>query len=73
MNEDKLLSCPFCGSDPIVKRIGNEHTRKRKINIKCSNPYCRCEMTKGAIRYGFEWLMDVCLKAWNNRSVGKGE
>ena len=63
--EIELLNCPFCGTAPIVKHIGNEHTKKRTIEISC--PKCRVKKIDGAIAYGFGWLEDVAVKNWNQR------
>ena len=64
---EKLKPCPFCGCEPKLKYIGNEFTRKRSIEIKCSNINCRVTMVNGAIRFDFKWLEDVSIKAWNRR------
>jgi len=60
-----LLNCPFCGSEPVVKHIGNEHTKKRSIEIKCSK--CRIKRIDGAIRFSFAWLERIAVEAWNQR------
>jgi Lar family restriction alleviation protein len=64
---NKLLPCPFCGTHPIIKRRGNNFTKKRSITIKC--PSCRIERTDAAIHQNMEWLEDVALKNWNQRPV----
>ncbi len=62
---DKLLSCPFCGSTPVVKHIGNNYTKRRAIEIKC--PKCRIKRTDGAIQFGFDWLERTAAENWNKR------
>lgn len=62
---NELLDCPFCGSRPDVKRIGNYHTKKRKIQIKCTS--CRVERTDATLTETFEWLEEVAAKNWNQR------
>ena len=61
----ELLPCPFCGCEPIEKHIGNNHTKIRKIVIKC--PQCRCQRTDAALRNGFEWLEEISAMNWNQR------
>ena len=60
-----LLPCPFCGSDPAVKYIGNEHSNKLSIKIRC--PICRIQRTDSSILHGFEWLESVAESNWNER------
>lgn len=61
-----LSNCPFCDSRPKVKYIGNDHSKSRKIIIKCSD--CRATITNGAIAHGFGWLEDVSQGQWNRRA-----
>lgn len=62
-----LLPCPFCGTAPQIKLIGNDHTKSRKVQIRC--PECRIERTDAAIRHGHDWLVNVASLEWNNRAA----
>lgn len=62
---ERLMTCPFCGTQPEVKYAGNDWSKSRKITVKC--PECRCQRTDAAIRHGFEWLEGVAEKNWNQR------
>jgi len=63
--EIELANCPFCGSEPTIKHIGNDRTKKRSIEIKC--PKCRIKRIDGAIRFSFAWLERVSAENWNQR------
>ena len=60
-----LLPCPFCGATPKVTYIGNEHTSKRSITVKC--PKCRIQRTDATLSHGFDWLDAIAKEAWNER------
>ena len=60
-----LLPCPFCGSNPEMKFIGNEYTTKRSVKIICNE--CRISRTDSALKFGFEWLENVAAEYWNAR------
>jgi len=67
---DKLKPCPFCGSEaaePVF--IGNEHTKKRTITIKCKAPGCTKGVTVGALRFSHEWCHAEAVKKWNTRAT----
>lgn len=67
--EIKLIDCPFCGSKPRMIHIGNDHTKKRKIEVKC--PSCRIKRVDAAISHSFEWLEDIAAKNWNQRPTNE--
>ncbi len=60
-----LLVCPFCGSDPSIKHIGNNYTRARKIEIKCTA--CGIKRMDATIKHNFEWLERIAAENWNKR------
>ena len=62
----KLLPCPFCGGIPEKTFIGNEHSKKRSMEIRC--PDCRIERVTGAIRMSSDWLNEMAIKEWNQRA-----
>ena len=67
---DKLKPCPFCGSEaaePVF--IGNDHTKKRTVTIKCKAPGCTKGVTVGALRFSHEWCHEEAVKKWNTRTV----
>ena len=66
--ELKLLECPFCGSEPILVNIGNKHTKKRTVKIKCSNKLCRCQIINSALIKSMDWTEDTSVESWNRRS-----
>jgi len=52
--EIELLNCPFCDAEPKVSHIGNEHTKKCMIEIKC--PKYRIKRTDAVLRHEFDFL-----------------
>ena len=62
-----LKPCPGCKShDVALRRMGNDHTKTRKITIKCGA--CRLERTDAARAYSMEWLEEVAVRNWNARA-----
>lgn len=62
-----LKDCPFCGSKPVMKHIGNDHTKSRAVEVKCSNVECRIARTDKAFRHDHAWLTNVATEGWNRR------
>ncbi len=60
-----LLSCPFCGGEPKKTFIGNDHTRSRKVEIKCTK--CFTKQVTATLRYGFEQCEEWANEKWNAR------
>ena len=67
VDSNALFACPFCGGDPKLIRVGNDHTRKRSVRIECSTFGCTVKMTVGAIRYSHDWCENVIREKWNTR------
>lgn len=62
----KLLPCPFCGEDPEIEQIGNDHTKTRKTQIRC--PRCSVTMRVGAIANSVAWTRRQVISQWNKRT-----
>ena len=67
---DELLDCPFCGGRPVAFLRGNEHLNKsgKKVSVTIRCPNCRIERTDAVLKNSIEWLKEVAIKNWNNRS-----
>lgn len=64
---NELKPCPCCGSENIeVKYIGNDLSKKRKVEIKCKS--CRLTRTDGAIYHNHDWCFETAKKYWNTRT-----
>ena len=63
--EIQLLPCPFCGTIPEIRHIGNDYSKKCAIKIKCKK--CRIERIDATLKFDFEWLETVAVKNWNER------
>ncbi len=57
-----LLRC-ICGGDTIITITGNEHTRTRKVNIRCIE--CRTERTDAGVLWSTERLTESAIRRWN--------
>lgn len=64
---EKLLPCPFCGGEPEFVTIGNDYTKSRKAEIKCTK--CFCKRTTGAIHNNLEWCGRKAIELWNKRTA----
>jgi hypothetical protein len=70
---NELLPCAFCGSAANLKEIGNDHTKTRAVQVKCSNMDCRVERTDKAMARGMEWLRAIAIENWNRRAPAPTE
>ena len=61
----ELLDCPFCGGRPIAYLVGNEHSEKRAITIKCK--ICLVKREVGSMHQPTEWLEEKSIALWNAR------
>lgn len=66
----ELLDCPFCGGRPVAFLRGNEYLNKngKKVSITIRCPKCRIERTDAVLKNSIEWLEEVAIKNWNDRS-----
>lgn len=62
---DALLQCPFCGENANLTFIGNDYSKKRKVEIRCKG--CRATMVNAGIRTKSEELAKYSIEAWNKR------
>jgi len=65
---EELLACPFCGSDPEIKFIGNDYTKSRKAEIKCTNAFCGVIAISAGIRANSEQVGRWVIEKWNIRT-----
>ena len=69
MDDNKLLPCPFCKSEPeLIRRVSDFTTRQTAI-IRCTKPGCTCEMRVGVIRQSYQWAVDRVIEKWNTRAA----
>ena len=61
----ELLPCPFCGGFPRILFIGNNRTRIRRVEIKCSK--CRTKRIDAGINRLHEDVAKTWINHWNDR------
>ena len=62
---EKLLPCPFCSGHAQLKFIGNDYSKSRKVEVKCT--FCRATIVNAGIRLSSKELAIISIKSWNNR------
>ena len=65
---EELLPCPLCKGAVEMNHIGNEHTKKRRIEIACKTFGCTIKYAIGAIYHDFNWIEGKIVKKWNTRA-----
>jgi len=64
---DELLPCPFCGFIPELIFIGNDYSKKRSVDVKCTNINCRVGVTVGGVHTGSKQVALWAIGIWNKR------
>ena len=62
----ELLPCPFCGGNAELISRGNELTKSRSTEVRCSQ--CFFGKTVAAIRQTLAWTREKAVAAWNRRT-----
>lgn len=62
---DRLLPCPFCGGSAKFTTTGNDRTRIRKAEIKCTK--CHVTRATAAMLHNLEWCGRKAVELWNMR------
>lgn len=62
MKAVKLLPCPYCGSEAVIK----EHNEKDGYKVICTNK----ENCIGNMHYLWSKTEDEAVKVWNGRVLG---
>jgi len=65
-----LLACPFCGAQPHVRHIGNEHLKDQVCEIACSTWGCFARQRVGILNkrgHTYDWAEQKCREKWNTR------
>jgi hypothetical protein len=68
--DDKLSACPFCGGKAAARYVGNDHTKKRSIMVRCT--VCRITRTDSMLKHEWDWLENIAIEGWNKRSEPTG-
>jgi len=66
-----LEPCPFCGGDGELIIIGNDMTKRRSSEIKCTTFGCQSVQRVSAIRHPIDWCNEKAVEKWNARSYTK--
>jgi hypothetical protein len=64
---EKLLKCPFCGYEPELLFIGNDYSKKRSVEIKCTNKNCRINVVTSGIKSSSQQVALWSIEIWNKR------
>ena len=67
LDKTELSPCPFCGGKVELSYIGNDHTKKRSVEVDHIRMGCPVKFRQSAIRYSHEWLAEKVAEAWNQR------
>jgi len=68
----EVKDCPLCGGIPFLAHIGNDSSKKKKIEIHCGK--CNLKLVQAAFTYhGWKWLEDITIDLWNTRTSTKGQ
>lgn len=65
----ELLPCPFCLGEAKITHFGNDHTKKRKVEIECKS--CHARIVTGAIRNNLYWCEEKSIEHWNERKYAE--
>ena len=64
---ENLKPCPFCGGEAEINQIGNEHTKSRGFEVKCTAWGCATKKRAMVIRHTLDDARVFAITAWNTR------
>jgi len=71
---DELKPCPFCGGEVWLTYIGNDHTKKRSVEVSHNfKGVCPVKFKQSALIKPHEWLAGKVVEAWNTRKGDDNE